>query len=86
MSLDFLGVAPIVVNKYLWDTMKGIQPNLSSSSKYGNTIPIFPLGDSASGKKSCWLYTGMPMVILVIEFLESFFGRVRHRTRIVKTF
>lgn len=52
MSLDFLGVAPIVVNKYLWDTMKEIQPNLSSSSKYGNTIPIFPLGDSASGKKS----------------------------------
>ena len=52
MSLDQFGIAPIVVNKYLWDTMKAIQPNLSSSSKYGNTIPIFPLGDSASGKKS----------------------------------
>lgn len=52
MSLEHFGVAPIVVNKYLWDTMKTIQPNLSSSSKYGSTIPIFPLGDSASGKKS----------------------------------
>lgn len=52
MALSDFGVAPIVVNKYLWDTMKTIQPNLSQSRNYGQTLPIFPLGDSASGKKS----------------------------------
>lgn len=52
MSLSNFGVAPIIVNKYLWDTMKSIQPNLSQSRNYGQTVPIFPLGDAASGKKS----------------------------------
>jgi hypothetical protein len=52
MSFSNFGVAAIVVNKYLWDTMKKIDPSLSQSKNYGQTIPIFPLGDSASGKKS----------------------------------
>jgi hypothetical protein len=52
MSLETvgLGVAPIVVNKYLWDTLKAIDPNISRG--YGQTMPIFPLGDAAAGKKS----------------------------------
>jgi hypothetical protein len=52
MSLEDLVVAPAIVNKYLWDTMKAIQPSLSESKNYGQTIPIFPLGDASSGKKS----------------------------------
>lgn len=52
MSLSNLGVAPIVVNNYLWDTMKQIQPSLSQTKNYGQKIPFFPLGDSASGNKS----------------------------------
>jgi hypothetical protein len=52
MSLDMLGVAPIAVNKYFWDTMKVIEPSLSQSKNYGQTVPIFPLSDSASGKKT----------------------------------
>jgi hypothetical protein len=52
MSLESFVVAPTIVNKYLWDTMKTIQPSLSESKNYGQTIPIFPLGDAASGKKS----------------------------------
>ena len=53
MSLDTLGVAPIVVNKYFWNTMKQIQPSLSQSANYGDSVPIFPLSDSASGT-STW--------------------------------
>lgn len=52
MSLSDFGIAPIAVNNYLWDTMKLIDPTLSQSKKYGQTVPIFPLSDSASGKKS----------------------------------
>ena len=52
MSFSDFGVAPIVVNNYLWDTMKEIQPSLSQTKNYGQKIPFFPLGDSASGNKS----------------------------------
>jgi hypothetical protein len=50
MSLSDLGVAPLAVNGYLWDTLKAIEPTFDK--KYGQKIPIFPLGDSASGSKS----------------------------------
>lgn len=49
MSLQDLGVAPLAVNNYFWYTMQQIEPTLSS--KYKTTVPIFPLGDSAAGKK-----------------------------------
>jgi len=49
MSLQDLGVAPLAVNNYFWDTMKQIEP--SFSNKYKNIVPIFPLSDAASGKK-----------------------------------
>ena len=50
MSLSDFGVMPLAVNGYLWDTMKAIEPSLSS--KYKNKTPIFPLGDAASGTKA----------------------------------
>lgn len=50
MSLADLGVMPIAVNGYLWDTMKAIEPSLAT--KYGNKVPIYPLGDAASGTKT----------------------------------
>jgi len=50
MSLQDFAVAPIAVNKYLWDTLKAIEPTFNKS--YGQTIPIFPLSDAASGKKT----------------------------------
>jgi hypothetical protein len=52
MSFSHFGVAPVIVNKYLWDTMKALQPSLSQSKNYGKTLPFFPLGDSASGNES----------------------------------
>lgn len=50
MSLADLGVAPLAINGYFWDTMKAIEP--SFNQRYGAKIPIFPLGDPASGSKS----------------------------------
>lgn len=50
MSLSDLGVAPLAVNGYLWDTLKLIEPTFDNT--YGDKTPIFPLGDSASGSKS----------------------------------
>ena len=50
MSLSDLGVAPLAVNGYLWDTLKAIEPTFDAA--YGQKTPIFPLGDSASGSKS----------------------------------
>lgn len=50
MSLSDLGVAPIAVNAYLWDTLKAIDPTLGN--KYRTKVPIFPLSDQASGNKS----------------------------------
>jgi hypothetical protein len=52
MAFSDFGIAPLAVNGYLWDTMKAIEPTLSNSRNYGQTVPIFPLGDAASGKKS----------------------------------
>lgn len=50
MSLINLGVAALPINGYLWDTMKKIEPSLVNT--YGQKIPIYPLGDAASGNKS----------------------------------
>lgn len=50
MSLAELGVMPLAVNGYLWDTMKAIEPSLGA--KYSNKVPIYPLGDAASGNKA----------------------------------
>lgn len=50
MSLINLGVAALPINGYLWDTMKKIEPSLVNI--YGQKIPIYPLGDAASGNKS----------------------------------
>lgn len=50
MSLSDLGVAPLAVNGYLWDTLKAIEPTFDTA--YGQKTPIFPLGDSSSGSKS----------------------------------
>ena len=52
MSFSDFGIAPIVVNNYLWETMKTIEPSLSQTKNYGQKTPFFPLGDSASGNKS----------------------------------
>jgi len=51
MGLSDFGIAPIIVNNYLWSVMKLIEPTLTQSKNYGTTIPFFPLGDSNSGKK-----------------------------------
>lgn len=50
MSLQDLGVAPLAVNGYLWDTLTQIEPTFTT--KYGTKTPIFPLSDAASGKKT----------------------------------
>lgn len=50
MSLSDLGVAPLAINGYLWDTMKAIDPSLQN--KYKTKVPIFPMSDQASGNKS----------------------------------
>jgi hypothetical protein len=49
MFSDF-AYPPKVINSYLWDTMKSIEPSLNKV--YGNIIPFFPLSDAASGSKS----------------------------------
>lgn len=51
MSFEQLGVPPLAINGYLWDTMKTIDPTLTKTSRYGNKIPFFPIGDSTSGQK-----------------------------------
>lgn len=50
MSLSNLVVPTTVINNYLWDTMKSIEPSFATI--YGSTVPFFPLGDSASGDAS----------------------------------
>lgn len=50
MTFSQLTLPPVTVNGYLWHTMKRIEP--SFARKYGQTIPFFPLSDSASGTKS----------------------------------
>jgi hypothetical protein len=53
MSFESIGVPPLAVNGYLWDTMKQIDPTLTQTKRYGNKMPFFPIGDSASGQKQC---------------------------------
>jgi hypothetical protein len=50
MSLSDLVLPTTVINNYLWDTMKTIEPSLATT--YGKVVPFFPLGDSASGDAS----------------------------------
>ena len=52
MTFSQFTVPVLTVNGYLWDTMKRIDPTLSSPRKYGTTIPFFPMSDSTSGTKS----------------------------------
>jgi hypothetical protein len=47
MSFESIGLPVLAINNYLWDTMKKIQPSLSSD--YGDIVPFYPIGDSASG-------------------------------------
>jgi hypothetical protein len=47
MSLSDLTLPILAVNGYLWDTMKQLEPTFNDT--YGNTIPFFPLSDSATG-------------------------------------
>lgn len=51
MSFDIFTAPTIAINNYLWDTMKRIDPTLSQTKNYGNKIPFFPIGDTASGQK-----------------------------------
>jgi hypothetical protein len=51
MSFESLAVPTLAVNGYLWDTMKQLDPTLTQTKRYGNKIPFFPIGDSASGQK-----------------------------------
>ena len=50
MSMSDFVIPATVINKYLWDTLKQVEP--SFNKKYGKTIPFFPISDSASGTKS----------------------------------
>jgi hypothetical protein len=50
MSFSNFTLPATIVNGYLWDTMKQIDPTVSKG--YGNKIPFFPLSDAASGTKS----------------------------------
>lgn len=50
MSFSNFAYPPKVINNYLWDTMREIEPNLQK--QYKDIIPFFPLGDAASGAKS----------------------------------
>ena len=50
MSLSNVVIPATVINNYLWDIMKQVEPSFVTI--YGNTVPFFPLGDSASGDSS----------------------------------
>jgi hypothetical protein len=47
MTFSFISIPSLAVNKYLWHTMKTLEPSLDN--QYGNTIPFYPIGDSAAG-------------------------------------
>lgn len=51
MSFENLLIPAQAVNGYVWDTMKILDPTLTQTKKYGDKIPFFPIGDSASGQK-----------------------------------
>jgi hypothetical protein len=44
---DIVKIPSLAVNGFLWDTMKELNPELSSA--YGDIIPFYPIGDSAAG-------------------------------------
>jgi hypothetical protein len=50
MTLSNFTLPAVVVNKYLWHTIKQLEPSFVKT--YGSNIPFFPLSDSASGAKS----------------------------------
>lgn len=50
MSFSNFTLPATIINGYLWDTMKSIDPNISKG--YRNQIPFFPISDSSSGAKS----------------------------------
>ena len=50
MTFANLTLPVLTVNGYLWSVMKQLEPTFQK--KYGNTIPFFPISDSASGTKS----------------------------------
>lgn len=50
MSFSNFTLPVVTVNQYLWHTMKQVDPTLVK--QYKNTIPFFPVSDSASGTKS----------------------------------
>lgn len=51
MSFENIVVPAQAVNGYVWDTMKKLDPTLTQTKRYGNRVPFFPVGDSASGQK-----------------------------------
>lgn len=51
MSFDTIGIPPLAINGYMWDTMKALDPTLTQTKRYGQKIPFFPIGDSTSGQK-----------------------------------
>jgi hypothetical protein len=50
MTFKNFTLPAIVVNNYVWHTMKQIEPTFQK--QYGTKVPFFPLSDSASGEKS----------------------------------
>lgn len=42
-----IGITPLAINGFLWDTMKQINPDLEEI--YGDTVPFYPVADSAAG-------------------------------------
>lgn len=51
MSFENILIPAQAVNGYVWDTMKKLDPTLTQTKRYGQKIPFFPVGDSASGQK-----------------------------------
>lgn len=52
MSFSNFSLPVLIINGYLWDTMKKLDPTLTQTKNYGNKIPFFPMSDAASGSKS----------------------------------
>jgi hypothetical protein len=58
MSLkDVLPVPPTYINKYVWDSLKSLDPGLSN---YGNIVPFFPISDARADD---WPWQTKPYVI-----------------------
>jgi hypothetical protein len=50
MSFSDFPYSPKVINNYLWEVMKSVEPALQK--EYKDIVPFFPLSDAASGNKS----------------------------------